>query len=109
VTKTSATNKNGPDFSGPDWIELELVEPAWTTSFSSEQPFSLQALSSSLRSSSIDSPFTSKFASHLRDRGCVPFIRWFASKVKKKMRDSAGAVSASPAVSRRKNKLNIIR
>jgi hypothetical protein len=41
-----------------------------TTSFSSEQPFSLQAPFSSLRSSSIDSPFTSNFASLERARLC---------------------------------------
>jgi hypothetical protein len=64
-------------------VELEL--PALATSSSSEQPFSWQVLSSWLRSSSFDSPLHQYYAPLIRERGCVPFIRFFAVKVKKKM------------------------
>jgi hypothetical protein len=83
---------------GADWIELELC-CLLTTSFSSEQPSSSQAPFSSLRSSSIDSPFTSRFAPLIRERGCVPFIRFFAVKVKKKMHHPILTQVVAPVIS----------
>jgi hypothetical protein len=48
-----------------------------------------------LRSSSIDSPLhlDSRYSS--RERGCVPFIRFFGSNVKKKMHVAPGARDAA--------------
>jgi len=60
-----------------------------------------------LRSSSIDSPFTSDYALLVRERGCVPFIRLFAAKVKKKMKEAAARLKALPRekhLSRQKTK-----
>jgi hypothetical protein len=91
---------------GAGWLKFELS--LLTTSFSSEQPFSLQALSSWLRSSLIDSPFTSKFAPLMRERGCVPFIRCFGNKVKKKMNRRRRATHAGCWSNEQKTVRNVI-
>src|SRR5215472_1201470 len=75
--------KTAPIARGRCVHQTRYREPLAT--FSSSEQLSSSRLSSWLRSSWIDSPFTSKYAPLRGERACVPFIRWFPWKVKKKM------------------------
>ena len=102
--RAEGTKRKRPRFLGAGWIELELS--AVTTSSSSEQPFSLRALSFWLRSSSIDSPLHQVARFMMTARLC-PLYKVVCVQSQEK-NESRGLTQAS-AVSVRNDKTNLDR